>query len=39
MFALPQHAESYLGDVLAELPRENHLRGLDRDRTIDRLTH
>ena len=39
MFALPQHVESYLGGVLAELPRENYLRGLDRDRTVDRLTH
>lgn len=33
------HIEPYLGGVLAQLAAEQHLRGLDRDPFIDRLTH
>jgi cell filamentation protein len=39
LFALPQHIEPYLNEVLKHLPSENHLQGLPPDRTIDRLTH
>ena len=39
MFALPEHNAPYLSGVLAELPRENYLRGLPADRLTDRLTH
>jgi cell filamentation protein len=39
LFALPQHIESFLAGELAELATERHLRGLDRDRIVDRLTH
>ncbi|MGO9974969.1 MAG: Fic/DOC family protein [Solirubrobacteraceae bacterium] len=39
LFALPQHIEPFLADVLAELAAEQHLRGLDLDRLVDRLTH
>jgi cell filamentation protein len=39
LFALPEHIEPYLGGVLAQLAGEQHLRGLDRDPFIDRLTH
>jgi cell filamentation protein len=39
LFALPEHIASYLGGVLAQLPGEQHLRGLDREAFIDRLTH
>ena len=39
MFALPKHIEAYLSAVLAELPRENYLRGLDREPFVDRLVH
>ena len=38
MFALPQHIEPYLSDVLAQLPREHHLQRLDRA-LLARLTH
>ena len=39
LFALPQHIEPFLADVLAKLAAEQHLRGLDLDRLVDRLTH
>lgn len=39
LFALPQHIEPFLADVLAKLAAEQHLRGLDRDRIVGRLTH
>jgi len=39
LFALPEHIEAYLGAVLVQLPAEHHLRGLDRERFVDRLTH
>ena len=39
LFALPQHIEPYLSDVLRQLPAEGHLRGLGREQTLDRLTH
>lgn len=39
LFALPQHIESFLADALAKLAAEQHLRGLDRDRIVDRLAH
>ncbi|MGH2870605.1 MAG: Fic/DOC family protein [Solirubrobacteraceae bacterium] len=39
LFALPEHIESYLGGVLAQLPAEQHLRGLDREAFVDRLTY
>jgi len=39
MFCLPQHIESYAGEVFAALANERHLRSLDRDTFIDRLTH
>ena len=39
LFALPAHLETFLTGVLAELAKDGHLRGLDRDRFLDRLTH
>ena len=39
MFALPQHIETYLGDVLRKLPGESYLRGLARDQLVERLTY
>jgi cell filamentation protein len=39
LFALPEHIEPYLADVLCQLPAERHLRGLGRDAFLDRLTH
>ena len=39
MFALPEHIAPYLSGVLAELPRENYLRGLPADRLADRLAY
>lgn len=39
LFALPEHIESYLTDVLGQLAREKFLRGLDRDAFVERLTH
>ena len=39
LFALPNHIEPFLADALAKLAAEQHLRGLDRDRMVDRLTH
>lgn len=39
LFALPEHIESYLAGVLAQLPAERHLRGFDCEPFVDRLTH
>ena len=39
LFALPDHIEPYLSNVLRQLPAERHLRGLPHDRFVDRLTH
>jgi cell filamentation protein len=39
MFCLPQHIESYAAEVLGQLGKERHLRGLPRDRFVDRVTH
>jgi cell filamentation protein len=39
MFALPEHIENYMGDVLRQLASENHLRGLPKDPFAERLTH
>jgi len=38
-FCLPQHIESYAHEVFTSLAVEQHLRGLDRDTFVDRLTH
>jgi cell filamentation protein len=38
LFALPQHVEPYLSDVLKKLPQENYLRDLDREAFLDRIT-
>jgi cell filamentation protein len=35
----PSKSSTYLGGVLAQLPGEQHLRGLDREAFIDRPTH
>ena len=39
LFALPQHIEPYLTEVLSRLPAENYLRGLPRETFVDRLAH
>jgi cell filamentation protein len=39
LFALPQHIEPFLADVLAQLAAEQYLRGLESDPIVDRLTH
>ena len=39
MFALPARIAPYLSGVLADLPRENYLRGLPAGRCADRLAH
>ncbi len=39
MFALPQHVQAYATDVLNQLAREQHLRGLQRDQFAARLTY
>jgi cell filamentation protein len=39
LFALPQHIEPYLSNVLRQLSAEDHLRGLGREPTLDRLTY
>jgi len=39
LFALPEHIETYLGRVLRQLSGENYLRGLARERIIDRLAY
>lgn len=38
-FCLPQHIESYAGEVFAALADERYLGGLDRDALLNRLTH
>lgn len=39
LFALPEHIEGYLRDVLEQLAAESFLRDLDREQFVDRLTH
>jgi cell filamentation protein len=39
LFALPEHIVSYLAGVLADLAREDHLCGLEREEFVVRLTH
>lgn len=39
MFCLPQHIEPYATGVFDELAKEHHLRGLQREKFVDRLTH
>ena len=39
LFALPQHIRPYLDDQLGRLAAENHLRGVDQARFVERLTH
>jgi len=37
--ALPQHIASYAHEIFTSLAVERHLRGLDRETFVDRLTH
>ena len=39
VFALPEHIETYLTGVFAELQRQQQLRGLNRDQLCARLAH
>jgi cell filamentation protein len=39
LFCLPQHIHTYGHDIFTRLAREDRLRGLDRDRFLDRLAH
>jgi cell filamentation protein len=39
MFCLPQHIESYSAEVFGQLAKERHLRGLPRERFVDRVTY
>ncbi|MBO0689989.1 MAG: Fic family protein, partial [Candidatus Dormibacteraeota bacterium] len=39
LFCLPQHLQAAGSDLFSGLAREHHLRGLDRDPFLDRLTH
>ena len=39
MFCLPQYIETYATEVLGQLADEKHLRGLPRDRFVDRVAH
>lgn len=39
LFCLPQHIELYSQDVFSQLAAEKHLRGLNRESFVDRLTH
>jgi cell filamentation protein len=39
MFCLPQYIEGYARDVFGQLADEKQLRGLPRDRFVERLTH
>ena len=39
LFCLPEHIESYGAVIFAKLAENGRLRGLDRDRFIDRLAH
>ncbi len=38
-YARPEHIERYAQDIFAELAREDHLKGLDRNDFLKRLTH
>ena len=38
-FCLPQHIDTYSAEVFDSLAKERFLRGLSRDRFVDRLTH
>jgi len=38
-FCLPQHIETYSAEVFDSLAKERFLRGLVRDRFVERLTH
>jgi cell filamentation protein len=38
-YARPEHIAGYAQGVFAELARERHLKGLDRDAFLERLTH
>jgi cell filamentation protein len=39
LFALPEHIGPYLTTLLADLAREDRLKGLERERFVERLTH
>jgi len=39
LFALPEHIENYLTNVFEQLAAKEFLRGLERERFVDRLTH
>jgi cell filamentation protein len=39
MFCLTQHISAYAADLFTALDREHHLRGLPRDRFVERVTH
>ncbi len=39
LFCLPEHIESYGAEVFGQLAEESLLRGLDRNRFVDRLAH
>jgi fido (protein-threonine AMPylation protein) len=39
LFCLTQHITTYAADVFTAREREHHLRGLSRDRFVDRVTH
>lgn len=39
LFCLPQHIEGYAREVFGQLADEKQLRGLTRDRFVERLTH
>ncbi len=38
-YARPEHIERYAQGIFAELAREDHLKGLDRNAFLERLTH
>jgi cell filamentation protein len=38
-YARPEHIAGYAQGIFAELAREDHLKGLDRDAFLERLTH
>ncbi|GGQ12402.1 hypothetical protein GCM10010140_48340 [Streptosporangium pseudovulgare] len=38
-FCLPQHIEAYSADLFGALRKERHLRRLNREEFVDRLTH
>lgn len=39
LFCLPEHVTTYADDLFARLTAEQHLRGLDREAFVDRLTY